>query len=182
MKKHSLSSTRLNYANRRNSAYLQQNSAENSEKTPNTRGSIATLDRRPNRPPFHHMGPLPASRRGGPPYVRYQNQRIQQQTNQQIGKRIGVLENMQEMITLAKNEIAVLRNLAKNITDDGKELNLWEILNAVNSTVVENPDSGIARLMRRYILITFLIISFEKKISILKKKFYFLQILFQLFV
>jgi len=104
---------RLNYANRRNSAYLQQNSAENSEKTPNTRGSIATLDRRPNRPPFHHMGPLPASRRGGPPYVRYQNQRIQQQTNQQIGKRIGVLENMQEMITLAKNEIAVLRNLAK---------------------------------------------------------------------
>ena len=98
------------------------------------------------------MGPLPASRRGGPPYVRYQsNQRIHQQTNQQIGKRIGVLENMQEMITLAKNEIAVLRNLAKNITDDGKELNLWEILNAVNSTVVENPDSGIARLMRRYI-------------------------------
>jgi len=29
-------------------------------------------------------------------------------------------------------------------------LNLWEILNAVNSTVVENPDSGIARLMRRF--------------------------------
>ena len=106
------------------------------------------------------MGPLPASRRGGPPYVRYQNQRIQQQNNQQIGKRVGVLENMQEMITLAKNEIAVLRNLAKNITDDGKELNLWEILNAVNSTVVENPDSGIARLMRRYILITFLIMYF----------------------
>ena len=123
---------------------------ENSE-TPNTRGSIATLDRRPNRPPFHHMGPLPASRRGGPPYVRYQNQR--QQSNNpsvaQIGKRFGVLENMQEMISLAKNEIAVLRDLAKNITDDGKELNLWEILDAVNSTVVDNPDSGIARLMRR---------------------------------
>ena len=93
------------------------------------------------------MGPLPASRRGGPPYVRYQNQR--QQNNQQIGKRVGVLENMQQMITLAKNEIAVLRNLAKNITDNGKELNLWEILDAVNATVVDNPDSGIARLMRR---------------------------------
>ena len=98
------------------------------------------------------MGPLPASRRGGPPYVRYQNQRQQQNNNPsvaQIGKRFGVLENMQEMISLAKNEIAVLRDLAKNITDDGKELNLWEILDAVNSTVVDNPDSGIARLMRR---------------------------------
>ena len=79
--------------------------------------------------------------------MRYQNQR--QQKNQQIGKRVGVLENMQQMITLAKNEIAVLRNLAKNITDNGKELNLWEILDAVNATVVDNPDSGIARLMRR---------------------------------
>ena len=79
--------------------------------------------------------------------MRYQNQR--QQKNQQIGKRVGVLENMQQMITLAKNEIAVLRNLAKNITDNGKEVNLWEILDAVNATVVDNPDSGIARLMRR---------------------------------
>ena len=58
---------------------------------------------------------------------------------------------MQEMITLAKNEIAVLRDLAKNITDSGKELNLWEILDAVNSTVADNPNSGMAKLMRRYV-------------------------------
>ena len=63
-----------------------------------------------------------------------------------------ILANMQEMITLAKNEIAVLRDLAKNITDSGKELNLWEILDAVNSTVADNPNSGMAKLMRRCVL------------------------------
>ena len=57
------------------------------------------------------------------------------------------------MITLAKNEIAVLRDLAKNITDSGKELNLWEILDAVNSTVADNPNSGMAKLMRRCVSI-----------------------------
>ena len=112
-------------------------------KTAKKGATLATLDRRPNRPPFHHMGPLPASRRGGP-YVNYQPQ-------QNIGKRMGVLANMQDMITLAKNEIGVLRDLAKNITDSGKELNLWEVLAAVNSTVADNPNSGIGKLMKRYV-------------------------------
>ena len=56
---------------------------------------------------------------------------------------------MQDMISLAKSEVGVLRDLAKNITESGKELNLWEILDAVNATVADNPNSGIGRLMRR---------------------------------
>ena len=63
--------------------------------------------------------------------------------------KIGVLENMQEMISLAKSEVGVLRELARNVTDSGKELNLWEILDAVNATVSDNPNSGIAKLMKR---------------------------------
>ena len=65
------------------------------------------------------------------------------------GNKIGVLENMQEMISLAKSEVGVLRELARNVTDSGKELNLWEILDAVNATVSDNPNSGIAKLMKR---------------------------------
>ena len=56
---------------------------------------------------------------------------------------------MQEMISLAKSEVGVLRELARNVTDSGKELNLWEILDAVNATVSDNPNSGIAKLMKR---------------------------------
>merc|ERR1712223_2239015 len=66
------------------------------------------------------------------------------------GNKIGVLENMQEMISLAKSEVGVLRELARNVTDSGKELNLWEILDAVNATVSDNPNSGIAKLMKRF--------------------------------
>lgn len=106
--------------------------------------TLATLDRRPNRPPFHHMGPNPHMR--GPPYLNQQQQNPEPQIQRRMG---GVLENMQEMITLAKSEVGVLRELARNITDSGKELNLWEVLDAVNATVSDNPNSGIAKLMRR---------------------------------
>ena len=104
--------------------------------------TLATLDRRPNRPPFHHMGPPPGSHMRGPPYLR--------QNPPQISRRMGgLVENVQEMITLAKSEVGILRELARNITDSGKELNLWEILDAVNATVSDNPNSGIGTLMRR---------------------------------
>ena len=56
------------------------------------------------------------------------------------------MENIQDMISLAKSEVGVLRELARNVTDSGKELNLWEILDAVNATVLDNPNSGIAKL------------------------------------
>ena len=60
----------------------------------------------------------------------------------------GVLENIQDMISLAKSEVGVLRELARNVTDSGKELNLWEILDAINATVLDNPNSGIAKVLR----------------------------------
>ena len=88
------------------------------------------------------MGPPPGSHMRGPPYI--------QSTQPQISRRMGgLVENFQEMITLAKSEVGILRELARNITDSGKELNLWEVLDAVNATVSDNPNSGIGRLMRR---------------------------------
>ncbi len=38
-------------------------------------------------------------------------------------------------VSLAKEEVAVLREIARNITASGKELNLWEVMNAVNVTI-----------------------------------------------
>ena len=106
--------------------------------------TLATLDRRPNRPSFHHLGPPPGSHMRGPPYLR------PNQAQPQISRRMGgLVENFQEMITLAKSEVGILRELARNITDSGKELNLWEVLDAVNATVSDNPNSGIGRLMQR---------------------------------
>ena len=83
---------RLNYANgRRTNAYVAD--SDNSGSTQTNQHNLGTLDRRPNRPTFHHMGPLPASRRGGPPYVnRYQPQ--------QIGKRMGVLGTVSNKMSI----------------------------------------------------------------------------------
>jgi hypothetical protein len=103
--------------------------------------TLATLDRRPNRPAFHHLGPGPHRRplfRGPPPPAQF---------NRRMG---GLMENVQDMLTLAKSEVGALRELARNITDSGKELNLWEVLDAVNGTVRDNPESGIAKLMTRF--------------------------------
>ena len=114
--------------------------------------TLATLDRRPNRPSFHHLGPPPGSHMRGPPYLRPNQQQPQLNTQSppQISRRMGgLVENFQEMITLAKSEVGILRELARNITDSGKELNLWEVLDAVNATVSDNPNSGIGRLMQR---------------------------------
>ena len=38
----------------------------------------------------------------------------------------------------------------RNITESGSDVNLWEILAAVNSTVRQNPDSSIAQLMGKF--------------------------------
>jgi hypothetical protein len=38
-------------------------------------------------------------------------------------------------VTLAKDEVAVLRDIAHNISANGKEVNLWEMMNAINSTI-----------------------------------------------
>ena len=53
-------------------------------------------------------------------------------------------------MTLAKEEVAVLRDIARNISLSGKEVNLWEVMNAVNATIRENPNSPVAGLVRRF--------------------------------
>ena len=40
--------------------------------------------------------------------------------------------------------------ITRNITESGSDVNLWEILAAVNSTVRKNPDSSIAQLMTKF--------------------------------
>ena len=51
---------------------------------------------------------------------------------------------------LSQTDVAIIKELAMNITSSGKELNLWEILSSVNSTVRGNPDSKLAVLMARF--------------------------------
>ena len=53
-------------------------------------------------------------------------------------------------VTLAKEEVSILREIASNISGQGKEVNLWEMMNAVNATIRENPNSPVAALVRRF--------------------------------
>ena len=41
-------------------------------------------------------------------------------------------------------------SIFRNITESGSDVNLWEILGAVNETVRKNPDSSIAQLMGKF--------------------------------
>ena len=43
----------------------------------------------------------------------------------------------------------MIAEVARNLTAEGREVNLWQIMTKVNSTVRENPDSSLARLMHR---------------------------------
>ena len=49
----------------------------------------------------------------------------------------------------AEQETRVIAEVAKNLTSEGREVNLWQIMTKVNSTVRENPNSSLARLMHR---------------------------------
>ena len=54
------------------------------------------------------------------------------------------------LIDLSHSDIEVITDLASNITTSGKEINLWEILSSVNSTVKGRPNSKLAKLMARF--------------------------------
>ena len=43
----------------------------------------------------------------------------------------------------------MIAEVARNLTAEGREVNLWEIMTKVNSTVRQNPNSSLARLMHR---------------------------------
>ena len=65
-------------------------------------------------------------------------------------KQDEILSNFDSFLKIAGSELGFLRNVAKNITATGKEVNLWEVLSAVNETVRKNPDSSIAGLMTKF--------------------------------
>ncbi len=48
------------------------------------------------------------------------------------------------------NTITIFDRLYRNITDSGRELNLWEMMSAVNATLRDRPDSPLGRLMSRF--------------------------------
>merc|ERR1719266_2893922 len=61
-----------------------------------------------------------------------------------------ILSNFDTFLKIAGSELGALRSVAKNITESGADVNLWEILGAVNETVRKNPDSSIAQLMTKF--------------------------------
>ena len=65
-------------------------------------------------------------------------------------KQDEILSNFDAFLKIAGSELGSLRNVAKNITESGKEVNLWEILAAVNETVRKSPDSSISQLMTKF--------------------------------
>ena len=147
---------------------------------------LATIDRRPGRPVFHHQGPIglrpfgrrrfrPGSgqaqaRQGAPSggamsqgHRGHNKDQVATETQQMMmiqkrkmlaemssKKQEEILSNFDSFLKIAGSEMGLLRNVAKNITSSGKEVNLWEVLSAVNETVRKNPDSSIAQLMAKF--------------------------------
>lgn len=135
---------------------------------------LPTIDRRPGRPAFHHQGP-PSP--GGRPANRLLNRRLMTRKNRQpTAMRIiqdklqtkeksmvenllqgnveeqhdSILNNFDTFLKLAASELGSLRTVAKNITQSGRDVNLWEVLKAVNNTVRGNPNSNVAQLMSKF--------------------------------
>ena len=127
---------------------------------------LATIDRRPGRPTFHHQGPPAGARpghrrrfrqRGGEPGREPGRDQLATDSFQKkmlydmtARKQDEILSNFDSFLKIAGSELGFLRNVAKNITATGKEVNLWEVLSAVNETVRKNPDSSIAGLMTKF--------------------------------
>jgi hypothetical protein len=61
-----------------------------------------------------------------------------------------LLGKVNTFVALAASETRVIRDIAKNLTAEGRQINLWEIMSEVNNTIRENPESGLARLMNRF--------------------------------
>lgn len=133
---------------------------------------LATIDRRPGRPTFHHQGPMGNNGMGMRPFGR---RRFRNPSAMRLRQGLGapkdqvatetlirnkfidtavkqdeILSNFDAFLKIAGSELGSLRNVAKNITESGKEVNLWEILAAVNETVRKSPDSSISQLMTKF--------------------------------
>ena len=118
-------------------------------KNTKSKPGLTTIDRRPNRPTFHHMGPMQVKsslqrRIGGVTYGQKKNQYPLSFEN------ILRSDYVRNLIGLNKEDVEVVKDLASNITTSGRELNLWAILDSVNSTVAHNPKSNLAKLFDRF--------------------------------
>ena len=134
---------------------------DNTEERQMAAEGLATIDRRPGRPTFHHQGPPGGLRLPGRRRLRQRlGDRRDQLATDSLQKKMlydmtatkqdEILSNFDSFLKIAGSELGFLRNVAKNITENGKEVNLWEVLSAVNETVRKNPDSNIAGLMTKF--------------------------------
>ncbi len=78
------------------------------------------------------------------------SQQIQQIITNPVAEAKRMLRRLDGVVEVAKSEVAMIRDVARNITESGKELNLWEMMSAVNATLRDRPDSPLGRLMGRF--------------------------------
>jgi len=57
---------------------------------------------------------------------------------------------VRNLIDLSPADVRLIKQLALNITGSGKRLNLWDMLDAVNTTVSADPTSKLAGLLDRF--------------------------------
>ena len=65
-------------------------------------------------------------------------------------KKLLASTRLTSLVDLTRSDVDVIKGLAYNLTTSGKELNLWEVLSTVNSTVKGKPNSRLAQLMARF--------------------------------
>ena len=65
-------------------------------------------------------------------------------------ERILQSDYAKRLIDLSPSDTRLIKDLAVNITANGRDLNLWDILDAVNTTVRTRPHSRLAGLLDRF--------------------------------
>ena len=120
---------------------------------------LPTIDRRPGRPSFHHMGPMPALASEPSPFRRRTQQVEAQQWTMPESpqknypssfEKILQSDYIKNLVDLSPADVRLIKEMALNITTNGKELNLWEILDSVNATVSTNPSSNLGKLLDKF--------------------------------
>jgi len=92
--------------------------------------------------------PLRRRYRGPPQAAKFQQAVIPEVSS--ADTQDAILDNFDQFIKLAGTELLDLKDVAHNITASGGEMNLWDIISAVNSTVREKPGSNIAKLISKF--------------------------------
>ncbi len=64
-----------------------------------------------------------------------------------------LLTNLGGLVELARGEASVIQELARNLTEQAgtkKKVSLKDIMNTVNKTLRNNPNSAVGRLMTKF--------------------------------